>query len=132
MPSFLSAVLRSALSLALAVATLVGVNLAGAWLSDAVFALPGGGSARLAVDLLWLCAAAFASAWLLAATAPLAAALHVSVLFTACTLLAGGWAAALGADFPRWFSLGVLAGLPLSAWAGCRLGHGRRRRAGVR
>lgn len=48
MQSFLSAVLRSALSLALAVATLVGVNLAGAWLSDAVFALPGGGCARRA------------------------------------------------------------------------------------
>ena len=132
MPSFLSAALRSALSLALAVATLVGVNLAGAWLSDAVFALPGGGSGRLAVDLLWLCAAAVASAWLLAMAAPVAATLHVGTLFAACTLLAGWWAATAWRDFPHWFSLGLLAGLPLSAWAGWWLAHGRRKRAGAR
>lgn len=131
MPSFLSAALRSALSLALAAATLVGVNLAGAWLSDAVFALPGGGGARLAVDLLWLCAAAVASAWLLAVAAPAAATLHVCALFAACTALAGWWTATAWPDFPHWFSLGLLAGLPLSAWAGWWLGHGRRPRAGA-
>src|SRR5690606_20155798 len=118
---------RSALATMLALAALVLVNLAGARVSDAIPALAG--DARLAADLAWRWLGGLAAAWLAAALAPVAKGLHVLVLFAAVGVVAIRWALGAWGDFPAWFTIGVLAGLPLQAGAGAWLERTRRRGA---
>lgn len=118
---------RSALATMLALAALVLVNLAGARVSDAIPALAG--DARLAADLAWLWLGGLAAAWLAAALAPVAKGLHLLVLFAAVGVVAIRWALGAWGDFPAWFTIGVLAGLPLQAGAGAWLERTRRRGA---
>lgn len=120
--------LRSALALAAATVALVLVNAGGSRVSGAIPAFAAG-DARLAADLAWLWLGGLAAAWLAAALAPVAKGLHVLVLFAAVGVVAIRWALGAWGDFPAWFTIGVLAGLPLQAGAGAWLERTRRRGA---
>ncbi len=123
----LKRVSRSVLALVLAIVAIPAVNLAGGWLSTHVFGLPPGGTLRLAVDLLWTFVAGFSGSWLAVKAAAVGKTVHawgVFALYLAADLHA---AVTMGADFPRWFLIGILALLPLQVWLGWWLAHGRRR-----
>ena len=131
-PGFLRVALRSVLALALAIAAIPAVNLAGAWLSEHAFGLPPGGDSRLAVDLFWVFMAGFAGSWLMVRTAAAAKTAHAWILF-AIYLVAGlHGAITMGGEFPCWFVLGFLGLLPLQVWLGWWLAWGRAARADVR
>lgn len=110
--------LRSVLALALAIAAIPVVNLAGAWISDRLLGLPPGGTLRLAVDLSWVCMAGIAGTWLMVSVAAVAKAAHAWVLFALYLAVDLHGATAMWDDFPRWFVVGVVALLPLQVWLG--------------
>lgn len=120
--------LRSALALAAATVALVLVNAGGSRVSGAIPAFAAG-DARLAADLAWLWLGGIAAAWAAAALAPAARGRHVLAFFAALGVGALWWMLDAGDDFPAWFSIGALAGLPLQGLAGARLGRERRRGA---
>lgn len=110
--------LRSVLALALAIAAIPVVNLAGAWISDHLLGLPPGGTLRLAVDLFWVSVAGVAGAWLMVSVAAVAKTAHAWVLFALYLAVDLRGATAMWDDFPRWFVVGVVALLPLQVWLG--------------
>lgn len=119
--------LRSLLALVLAVAAIPAVNLGGSWLSSHVFGLPPGGTLRLAVDLFWVFVAGFAGAWLMVKTAAAAKAAHAWTLFSIYLVAATYGAITMWDDFPRWFTLGLIASIPAQVWLGWWLARGRSR-----
>ena len=127
MPRPLRIALRSLLALALAIAAIPAVNLAGAWLSDHVLGLPPGGGLRPAVDLFWVFMAGFAGAWLMVRTTEAAKTAHAWVLFAIYLAADLHGAITMGDGFPRWFVLGFVGLLPLQVWLGWWLAWGRRR-----
>jgi hypothetical protein len=126
-PSRLKTVLRSLLALTLAILAIPVVNLAGAWLSDVVFGLPPGGTLRLAVDLFWVFMAGLAGSWLMVKTAVVAKTAHACVLFVIYLAADMHGAITMWDDFPRWFTVGFIALLPLQVWLGWWLAWGRER-----
>lgn len=122
--------LRSVLAVGLAIVAIPVVNLAGAWLSDHGFGLPGGGTLRLAVDLFWVFMAGCVGTWCLVRVAAVAKTAHAWALFALYLAIdvigvVDGWH-----DFPRWFSLGILLLLPAQVWLGWWLAWGRTRERG--
>jgi hypothetical protein len=120
--------LRSTLALVLAIAAIPAVNLAGAWLSDHAFGLPPGGTLRLAVDLFWVFMAGFAGTWLMVKTAAVGKTAHAWALFAIYLVADLYGAITMWDDFPRWFTVGFIALLPVQVWLGWWLAWGRRRR----
>ena len=109
--------LRSLLAMAMAVAVMVLANHAGGTLAD-WSGFPAGNDGRLAWDLgCFFLAGVFATAVLarLAPRAPRAHALAFGALLLVVIVLG---VARLGGDWPRWFSAGLLLGLPLQLWLG--------------
>src|SRR5690606_42037581 len=93
-------------------------------------AVPGrAGAGRLAAELVGQSLGGLAAAGPAAALALVAKGLHVLVLFAAVGVVAIRWALGAWGDFPAWFTIGVLAGLPLQAGAGAWLERTRRRGA---
>src|SRR5690606_30747648 len=103
------------------------VNLAGAWLSETVFALPPGGNLRLAVDLSWVFMAGFVGAWLMVRMAAVAKTAHALGLFAIYLAADLQGAITMGGDFPRWFVIGFIGLLPLQVWLGWWLAWGHSR-----
>ena len=81
-----------------------------------------GGTPRLAADLAVLALASLAGVLGLLRAAGWAPRAHAVAAGGALTALAGWAAWTMGADFPAWFTAGVLAAQPLAAWAAWRLG----------
>jgi ABC-type multidrug transport system permease subunit len=115
--------LRSLLAMALAFAVVVLVNLGGGELADAT-GFPNGGEARLAWDLGWVFLAGVLAAWAVVKLAPCAPRAHAAVFFVLMLAVAALAVAQFGGDWPRWFSVGILA-VPLQVG----LGTGRGLRA---
>ena len=126
MPRGLAVFLRSLLALVLAIAAIPAVNLAGAWLSEHAFGLPPGGTLRLAVDLFWVFMAGFTGAWLMVKTAAIGKTAHAWVLFAIYLAADLHGAITMWNEFPRWFTIGLLALLPLQVWLGWWLAWGRK------
>ena len=70
-----------------------------------------------------------AGTWVAVRLAPCAPRLHALAFFLLVLLMDGYAVAALGADFPLWFSAGLLLTLPLQVWLGARLALAPERRA---
>ncbi|MDH5835021.1 hypothetical protein [Luteimonas kalidii] len=130
-PSRWTIAARSLAAIALAVVSIPTVNLVGGWLSEAV-GLPRGGTLRLAVDLAWVFAAGTTGAFVGVAAAAVARRAHAWAFFATYLTAALYAAITMGADFPSWFTLGLLASLPLQVWLGWRLAAGFDRRRPAR
>lgn len=119
--------LRSLLAVALAFAAVVLVSQGGGELAQ-LAGFPAGGGPRLAWDLGWVFVAGVLAAWIAARLAPRAPRMHV-LAWLAPMLAAAVYAVVqLGDGWPRWFSAGVVLGLPLQAWLGARWALRARRR----
>ena len=129
MPGRMMCGARSVLALVLALLAVPAVNLGGAWLSDRVFALPPGGTLRLAVDLWWVFLSGIAGTALAVKTAAVGKTAHAWLVFAIYAAAVVHGAVTMGDDFPRWFVIGLAGLLPLQAWLGWWLAWGRRRRA---
>lgn len=81
-----------------------------------------GGAPRLAADLAVLALVSLAGVFALLRVAGWAPRAHAVAAGGALTVLAGWAAWTMGADFPAWFTAGVLAAQPPAAWAAWRLG----------
>lgn len=81
-----------------------------------------GGAPRLAADLAVLALASLAGVLALLRVAGWAPRAHALAAGAALTALAAWAAWSMGADFPAWFTAGVLAAQPLAAWGAWRLG----------
>ncbi|WP_454832381.1 hypothetical protein [Pseudoxanthomonas wuyuanensis] len=109
--------LRSLLTIMLGVAVVALVNQAGGALADLVrFPKPGQG--RLAWDLLVVFAAGTLGAWVAVRLAPRAPCRHALYFFALSLAIAVFAVMKLGADWPGWFSAGILLSLPLQVWMG--------------
>ena len=117
MPHRAIIVLRSAAALALALAAIPAVNLAGSELA-ALLALPRGGDARLGYDLLWVFLAGLTGAALMVRVAAVAKTAHAWAIFAIYLVLDVSVTVAAWNDFPRWFTLACLLTLPLQVWLG--------------
>ncbi len=126
MPNRAIIVLRSALALALAIAAIPLVNLAGSELA-ALLKLPPGGDARLAHDLLWVFLAGLVGSALMVGVAAVAKTAHAWAIFAIYLALDAYVTVMAWDDFPRWFSLACLLTLPLQVWLGWWLAWGRKR-----
>ena len=115
MPNRAIIVLRSALALALAIAAIPLVNLAGSELA-ALLKLPPGGDARLAYDLLWVFLAGLVGSALIVGVAAVAKTAHAWAIFAIYLALDVYVTVVAWDDFPRWFSLACLLTLPLQVW----------------
>ena len=124
MPNRAIIVLRSALALALAIAAIPLVNLAGSELA-ALLKLPPGGDARLAYDLLWVFLAGLVGSALIVGVAAVAKTAHAWAIFAIYLALDVYVTVVAWDDFPRWFSLACLLTLPLQVGLGWRLALGR-------
>ena len=111
--------LRSLLAMALAFAMLVLVNQAGGELAD-LTGFPAGGGHRLAWDLACVFVSGVLAAWGVVKFAPCAPRMHAGVFFALMLVVAVLAVMQLGDDWPRWFSAGILLGLPLQVWLGAR------------
>jgi hypothetical protein len=126
MPRRVIVVLRSVSALALAIAAILLVNLAGGELA-VLLTLPPGGDARLVYDLLWVFLAGLVGSALMVRVAAVAKTAHAWAIF-AIYLAPDAYVTVIAwNDFPRWFSLGCLLSLPLQVWLGWWLAWGRRR-----
>ena len=119
---------RSLAAIALAVVAIPAVNLAGGWLSEAA-GLPRGGALRLAADLGWVIVAGTLGAWAGVRAAAVAKRAHAWAIFALYLAADVSAVVTMGNDFPRWFTVGVLAALPLQVWLGWWLAAGRGRRS---
>jgi hypothetical protein len=119
-------VLRSVLALALAMAAIPLVNLAGGELA-VLLKLPPGGDARLVYDLLWVFLAGLVGSALMVGVAAVAKTAHAWAIFAIYLALDVYVTVAAWNDFPRWFSLACLLTLPLQVWLGWWLAWGRKR-----
>ena len=128
MRSLMRAGLRSLFALVMAILAIPAVNLAGGWLSEHAFGLPPGGTLRLAVDLFWVCVAGVVGSALMVRLAPAAKTAHAWAIFVIYLAADLHGAITMGADFPRWFTLGFIGLLPLQVWLGWWLAWGRKRR----
>lgn len=117
MPNRTIIVLRSALGLVLAIAAIPVVNLAGGELAG-VLALPRGGDARLAYDLLWVFLAGVVGSVLMVGVAAVSKTAHAWAIFVLYLGLDLYVTVMAWDDFPRWFTLGCLLTLPLQVWLG--------------
>ncbi|MBO9717387.1 MAG: hypothetical protein J7507_11420 [Pseudoxanthomonas sp.] len=116
---------RALLAVLAGLAGMFAANLAGSALATAL-RLPAGGSPRLGWDLSWIVLSGIAGAWLVVRLAPCAPRRHALAFFLLVLLMDGYAVAKLGADFPPWFSAGLLLTLPLQVWLGTRLALRRR------
>jgi hypothetical protein len=112
-----SVALRSLLTMGLAFAVVVLVNLGGGALADTT-GFPKGGEARLAWDLGWVFIAGVFAAWLVVKLAPCAPRVHAVVFFALMLVVAAVAVFQLGGDWPRWFSVGILLAVPLQVGLG--------------
>ncbi|AKC87103.1 hypothetical protein [Pseudoxanthomonas suwonensis] len=117
---------RSLLAVLLAFAAVFAVNLLGSWLA-AWLVLPAGGSPRLAWDLLWVVLSGIAGAWVAVRSAPCTPRGHALAFLLLMLAMDTAAVVRMGADFPLWFSAGLLLTLPLQVWLGMRLALGRSR-----
>lgn len=117
MPNRAIVVLRSLLALALAIAAIPLVNLAGGELA-LLLRLPPGGDARLGYDLLWVLLAGLAGSALMVRVAAVAKTAHAWAIFAIYLALDVYVTVAAWDDFPRWFSLACLLTLPVQVWLG--------------
>lgn len=109
--------LRSLLAIVLALAVVVLVNQGGGALADlAQFPKPGEG--RLAWDLFVVFAAGTVGAWVAVRLAPGAPRRHAFSFFALSLAIIVFAVMKLGADWPWWFSAGILLSLPLQVWLG--------------
>jgi hypothetical protein len=123
--------LRSLMAMALAFAVVVLVTQGGGELGD--FAgFPGGGEPRLAFDLCCVFVAGLAGAWVAVRLAPCAPRAHAAAFFAAMLAVAVLGVLQLGDDWPRWFSAGVVLGVPLQVGLGAWWALRRRGRARMR
>lgn len=111
--------LRSLLALVLAVATMVLANHAGGAFAD-LTGFPQGNASRLAWDLGCFFVAGAVATGVCAGLAPRAPRAHALVFIALLLVVIVLGVARLGSDWPRWFSAGLLLGLPLQAWLGLR------------
>lgn len=111
--------LRSLLAMVLAFVVVALVNQGGGELAE-LAEFPGGGEPRLAWDLGWVFIAGVLAAWVVAKLAPRAPRMHAVVFFVLTLAVAVYAVVQLGDGWPRWFSIGILLGLPLQAWLGTR------------
>lgn len=117
--------LRSLLAMVLAFVVVVLVNQTGGELAD-LAGFPGGGERRLAWDLACVFVAGVLAAWCAARFAPRAPRMHAGAFFVLMLVVAVLAVIQLGSDWPRWFSAGILLGLPVQVWLGARWAlHGR-------
>ncbi|MDR7068512.1 putative membrane protein YhdT [Pseudoxanthomonas japonensis] len=119
-------ILRSLLAIALAIAAIPLVNLAGSELA-ALLELPPGGHARLGYDLLWVFLAGLAGSTLMVGIAAVAKTAHAWAIFAIYLALDVYVTVVAWDDFPRWFTLACLLTLPLQVWLGWWLAWGRKR-----
>jgi hypothetical protein len=112
--------LRALLAVLAGFAAMFAVNLAGSGLATAS-GFPAGGPSRLGWDLLWVVLSGIAGAWVVVRLAPCAPRRHALAFFLLVLMMDGYAVAELGADFPPWFSAGLLLTLPLQIWLGMRL-----------
>ena len=119
--------LRVLLAVLAGLAVMFALNLAGSAVASAL-GFSAGGTARLGWDLLCVVLSGIAGTWAAVRLAPCAPRLHALAFFLLVLLMDGYAVAALGADFPEWFSAGLLLTLPLQVWAGARLALSRRHR----
>ena len=124
MPNRAIVVLRSVLALALAIAAIPLVNLAGGELAT-LMRLPPGGDARLGYDLLWVFLAGLVGSALMVGIAAVAKTAHAWTIFAIYLVLDVYVTMVAWDDFPRWFSLACLLTLPLQVWLGWWLVCGR-------
>ena len=117
MPHRAIIILRSAAALALALAAIPVVNLAGGELA-ALLDQPRGGDARLGYDLLWVFLAGLMGAALMVRVAAVAKTAHAWAIFAIYLVLDVSVTVAAWNDFPRWFTLACLLTLPLQVWLG--------------
>jgi hypothetical protein len=110
-------VLRSSLAMALACVIVVAVNQGGGELAG-LLGFPHGGDRRLAWDLGWVVVAGVLATWVLVKLAARAPRIHALVFFAAMLCVAVWGVMQLGDDWPRWFSAGILLGLPFEVWLG--------------
>jgi hypothetical protein len=111
---------RALLALLAGFAAMFAINLAGSALATAL-GFPAGGSPRLGWDLLCVVLSGIAGAWTAVRLAPCMPRLHALAFFLLVLLMDGYAVAELGADFPAWFSAGLLLTLPFQVWLGARL-----------
>jgi hypothetical protein len=109
--------LRSLLAIVLAFVVVALVNQGGGALADLVrFPKPGEG--RLAWDLLVAFSAGTLGAWVAVRLAPRAPRGHAFSFFALSLAIVVFAVMKLGADWPWWFSAGILLSLPLQVWLG--------------
>lgn len=113
----------------LAIITAVAVLVAGIWLSGEIAAWLGlstGGETRLAWDLGGTVVPALLAFMVAARLAPGAPRRHVLALLLPLMAVLGWSVWTMGADYPLWFSAGLLVMLPLAAcWVALRSRGGR-------
>jgi hypothetical protein len=119
-------ILRSLLAIALAIAAIPLVNLAGSELA-ALLELPPGGNPRLGYDLLWVFLAGLVGSALMVGVAAMAKTAHAWAIFAIYLALDVYVTVVAWDDFPRWFTLACLLTLPLQVWLGWWLAWGRKR-----
>jgi hypothetical protein len=112
--------LRALLAVLAGLAAMSAIHLAGSGLATAS-GFPAGGPSRLGWDLLWVVLSGIAGAWVVVWLAPCAPRRHALGFFLLVLLMDGYAVAELGADFPLWFSAGLLLTLPVQVWLGMRL-----------
>lgn len=119
--------LRSLLAFAAAVAVVCAVNLGGSAVATLAGA-PAGGSPRLAWDMICVMISMVLATAVLVRTALGAQRIHAFVFAALALLTEMLGVLQLGADWPLWFSSGIVLTLPLQVVAGARLADLRRAR----